>query len=193
MRLDALGADGDDFVKISLNLAGDQLITRSIITQEYGGLLGQQHQSTIVLRELYRQHNATLQAWLIRSNASTRKKPIYELFIVIYGMKDREAAVGGALDGAELFLQDPPDQVRDDQSVPYLNPHRLCNPALHSGMNTLSQRATVDSVKILKQQKRLCDEDPLKQRVQEVMDSACGPQYFVANQQSPRIRISLKQ
>lgn len=193
MRPDALGADGEDFVEISLNLEGDQLITRNITTQEYGGLLGRQQKSTLVLKELYINHCATLRAWLIRSNTSTRKKPIYELFIVIYGMESRKDTVGNALDGTGLFLQDPPDQVRGDQSVPYLNPHRLYNPALGSGMSTPPQSATVDRVKIIKQQKILCDGDPLKQRVREVMDSACGPRYFVANQQSPRIRISLKQ
>lgn len=60
-------------------------------------------------------------------------------------------------------------------------------------MNTPLQSATVDSVKIIQQQKILCDADPLKQRVLEVMDSASGPRYFVANQQSRRIRIGLKQ
>lgn len=193
MKPDVLGADGEDFVEISLNLQGDQLITRNITTQEYGGLLGRQHKSTLVLKELYRHHCATLRPWLIRSNISTRKKPIYELYIVIYGMESHKDTVGDALDGTELFLQDPPDQVRGDHSVPYFNPHRLYNPALGSRVNPPLKIAAGVPVKVMKQQKRLCDADPLKQRVREVMDSACGPQYFVANQQSPRIRIGLKQ
>lgn len=192
MKPDALGADGEDFVEISLNLEGGQLITRNIITQEYGGLLTRQHQSTLVLEKLYRHHNVTLRAWLIRTNASTRKKPIYELFIVVYGMESQKDAVGDALDGAEMFLQDPPDRVRGDHSVPYFNPHRLHNPALSSGVNPPLKLAAGVPVEMIKQQKSLCDADPLKQRVQEVMDSACGPQFFVGNQQSPRIRIGLK-
>lgn len=193
MKPDALGADGEDFAEISLNLEGDRLITRNIITQEYGGLLGRQHQSTLVLEKLYRHHNVTLRAWLIRTNASTRKKPIYELFIVVYGMQSQKDTVGDTLDGAEMFLQDPPDRVRGDHSVPYFNPHRLYNPTLGNGVNLSLKLASGVPVKIIKQQKSLCDADPLKQRVREVMDSACGPQYFVADQQSPRIRIGLKQ
>lgn len=193
LRPNALGGDGEDFVEISLNIEGNQLIARNIGTQEYGGLFGRQHQSTVVLRALYGRHNATLRAWLIRNEVSTRKQPVYELFIVIYGMKSQKDAVGEALDGAELFLQDPPHQVRDDHSVPYLNPHRLYNPALGNGVNPTLNFAAGVPVKMMKQQKSLCDADPLKQRVREVMDSASGPQYFVANQQSPRIRIGLKQ
>lgn len=187
-----MGADGEDFVQISLNLEGDQLIARNIATQEYGGLFGRQHQSTLVLRELHGHHNATLQACLVRSDGSTRKKPVYELFIVIYGMHSQKDAVGDALDSAELFLQDPPDQLRGDQSLPYLNPHRLYNPGLSSGMNPTADRTTVIPVKTMKQQKILCETDPLKQRIQAVMDSASGPDYFPASQQSPRIRTRLK-
>lgn len=193
MRPGALGGDGEDFVEISLNLEGDQLITRNIATQEYGGLFGRQHQSTLVLRELHGHHNATLRAWLIRSDASTRKKPVYELFIVIYGMYSQKDDVSNALDGAELFLQDPPDQIRDDHSVPYFNPHRLYNPAFGDGVDPLPGRAAGVPVKMMKQQRILCETDPLKQRVREVMDSACGPQYFSARQQSSRVRTRLKQ
>lgn len=193
IRPDALGGDGEDFVEISLNIEREQLIARNIATQEYGGLFGRQHQSTLVLRDLYGHHNATLQAWLIRNGASTRKKPVYELFIVIYGMFSQKDAIGDALDGAELFLQDPPDQIRGDHSVPYFNPHRLYNPALGNGVNPPPMRAHGVPVKVMKQQKILCETDPLKQRVREVMDSACGPQYFSAMQESPQIRTRLKQ
>lgn len=188
-----LGANGEDFVEISLSFENYQLITRNIATREYGGLLGRQYQATVVLRELHGLHNATLRAWLIRSDASTRKKPIYELFIVIYGMDSQKYAVGDTLDSAELFLQDPPDQVKGDQPVPYFNPHRLYNPALDSAMNRRPQRKMVEPAKVIKQQKALCDTDPLKQRVPKVMDPACGPQYFSASQQSPRVRTILKQ
>lgn len=192
LRPGALGGDGEDFVEISLNLEGDQLIVRNIGTQEYGGLFGRQHQSTLVLRELYGLHSATLRAWLIRSQASTRKQPIYELFIVVFGMESQSSVVGDALDGAELFLQDPPDEVRGDHSVPYFNPHRLYNPAFGNGVNPPPKHVAGAPVK-MKQQKTFCDTDPLKQRVREVMDSACGPQNLAVNQQSPRIRTGLKQ
>lgn len=193
MRPGALGGDGEDFVEISLNLDGGQLIIRNIATQQYGGLFGRQHRSTTVLRELYERHNATLRAWLIRSGDSTRKKPVYELFIVIYGMYDQKGSFGDALDDAELFLQDLPDHIRGDQSVPYFNPHRLYNPAFGNGVNPPPERAAGASIKMTKQQKVLCETDPLKQRVREVIDSACGPQYFPASQQSPRVRTKLKQ
>lgn len=101
-------------------------------------------------------------------------------------MHSQKDAIGDALDYAELFLQDPPDEVRGDQSVPYFNPHRLHNPAL--GNETRPSPS-----KIMKQSRALCDTDPLKQRVQEVMDSACGPQFYTGSQQSPRIRTMLKQ
>lgn len=188
-----MGGDGEDFVEISLNFEGGQLITRNIATQEYGGLFGRQHQSTHVLRELYGHHDATLQAWLIRNDASTRKKPVYELFIVIYGMFSQKDAISDALDRAELFLQDPPDQIRGDHSVPYFNPHRLYNPAFGDGGNPSLERAAGVSVMMMKQQKILCETDPLKQRVRDVMDSACGPRYFSARQESPRVRTRLKQ
>lgn len=180
-------------MEISLNLEMNQLITRNIITQEYGGLLARQHQSTLVLKKLNMHHNVTLRAWLIRTNASTRKKPIYELFIVVYGPESQKDAIGDALDSAEMFLQDPPGRVRGAHSVPYFNPHRLYNPTLDNGVNPSLKLASGVPVKMMKQQKRICDADPLKQRVREVMDSACGPQYFVANQQSPRICTGLKQ
>ncbi|KAG6356883.1 hypothetical protein INS49_014758 [Diaporthe citri] len=168
MKPDALGGDGEDFVEISLNIEEDQLIARNIGTQKYG-------------------------AWLIRNDASTRKKPVYELFIVIYGMFSQKDAIGNALDGAELFLQDPPDQIRGDHSVQYFNPHRLYNPALSDGGNLPHEHAAGVPVKVMKQQKILCETDLLKPRIREVMDSACGPQYFIARQQSPRVRTRLKQ
>lgn len=188
-----MGADGEAFVEISLNLEGDQLIARNIATLKYGGLFGRQLQSTLVLRELNERHNATLRAWLIRSDTSTRKKPLYELFIIIYGMYSQKDTIGDALDSANLFLQDPPNHLRGDQSVPYFNPHRLYNPALGAGARPPPERAIVVPAKMMNQQKIISEMDPLKQRVQEVMNSACGPQYFSTIQPSPRIRTSLKQ
>ncbi|KAK2602831.1 hypothetical protein N8I77_009336 [Diaporthe amygdali] len=193
LRFDALGADGEDFVKVSLNFESDQLVARNVATQAYGGLFGRQHRSTLVLRELYEQHKATFRAWLIRSEDSTENSRVYELFIVVYGVYNQRDAVGDSLDCAELFLQDPPDQVRADRSALYFNPHHLYNPALRSGMKPLLEPAVVIPAEITKKQKILCDADPLKQRVQEVIDSACGPQFFAGNQQSPRIRTMLKQ
>lgn len=108
----------------------------------------------------------------------------------MYSEKD---IIGDLLDGAELFLQDPPDEVRGEQLVPYFNPHRLHNPALESGTNSPSEHTISTPIKVIKQQNILCDTNPLKQQVQEVMDSACGPQSFAGSQQSPRIRTRLKQ
>ncbi|KAJ0114754.1 hypothetical protein J7T55_004495 [Diaporthe amygdali] len=174
LRSEPLEADGENFVEVSLSIEGDQLIARNIVTHAYGGLFARQHRSTLALRELYEHHGATLRAWLIRGDASTRKKHVYNLFVVIYGMYGQRDAIGDALDCAELFLQDPPDQMTGDQSVPYFNPHRLYNPALGNGMKQPDESDAIIPARVEKQQKILYDTDPLKRRLQEVMDSACA-------------------
>jgi hypothetical protein len=92
-------------------------------------------------------------------------------------MHSQKDVIGDVLDGAELFLQDPPEQLSGDQSVPYLNPHRLHNTAPGCGVM---------------KRKIIYETDSLKQRFREVLDSACGPQHFAASQQSPRICTMLK-
>lgn len=191
LRPNALGGDGEDFVEVSLNLEGHQLITSNIATQEFGGLFERKHQSTLVLRELSGHHNATPRAWLIHSDASTREKPVYEPFIIIYGLHSQKDAIGDALDGAELFLQDLPEQIKVAHPLPYSNPHRLYNPAFGNGVNLPPERTAGVPIEMTKQQSILCETE--KQMFRGVMDSACGPQYFSASQQSPRLRTRLKQ
>lgn len=123
------------------------------------------------------------------------KKYEYDFYVAIYGIKTQSSAIAKLLDSSDLFLQQPHTQ---DLLAPYSNPHYLCNPmAIQQVADNKSQMATVSTTnksadKASTPLGKLEEQHPLKKQIQEVVDSAQGPQSFSATVQSPRLRTKLK-
>lgn len=178
--------------EIELSFEGELITIRNATSSEYGGMLSRESPSTQALKDLRQQHRISFQGFLLQKGGFTAGKREYKLFIVLYGMQDRCKPVAKLLDSAGLFLQTPPIQ---DLWAPYINPHSLCNPTTH----TLLEQDGDDGITINnrspekpKISRRLDDQCPLKQELQDLVDCAQGPTTYSATSASLRLKTNLR-
>lgn len=113
------------------------------------------------------------------------KPETQELLVLVYGMRAVEGAIAGVLDQASLFLQHPHGM---ELLAPYNNPHILCGPGSSAGMMDLAEQPVVT----IRPTQTLSENRSLQHQVQQILDSAQGPQVFKEMAVSPLLRTLLK-
>lgn len=177
---------GNSTGQVALRIDTDIITIRNAMNFKYGGLLGRHTTCSRTIKELYFQHGAIFEGYLLPRDTKNGVKATYDLYLIVYGMQSESDNISKLLDSARLFLQHPHFH---DLSAPYQNPHYLCNPNSQTNLNSqieLSNTAPSKAAKILE------DSDPLKSRLLTVMDSAHGPESFLPALPSPRLRTVLK-
>ena len=182
LRLDALGDPAEALIKVSLDFRDDLTIIRDPETQKYCGLLP--HQTAHALALICDNHQATLLT-LLSIKGMRKGKPMQELLILVYGLGSLENVIANTLDEAGLFLQHPHGI---ELLAPYRNPHILCRPGLSSMMMDFSEQTIIPS----RSTQNLSENRSLQHQVQDILDSAQGPDIFKEALVSPRLRTALK-
>lgn len=183
LRLDALGDPAEPFTKVSLDVRENLTTIRNPENQKYCGLLP--HKAARPLTLICDKHKATLIPLLSTKRAKKEEPPTQDLFILVYGLGSLEAVIGDSLDEAGLFLQ-PPHGI--ELLAPYRNPHILCRPGSSSMMTDLSEQTIVHS----RSTQTFSGNRSLQHQVQDILDSAKGPDMFKEAVVSSRLSTALK-
>lgn len=183
LRLDALGDPTEPLIKVSLDFHDDLAIIRNSETQKYCGLLP--HQTARPLTLICDKHKATLISLLSIKRAKKGEPPMQDLLILVYGLGSLENVIADTLDEAGLFLQQPHGI---ELLTPYRNPHILSRPGSSNIMTDLSEQTIISS----RSTQTLTGNRSLQHQVQDIFDSAQGPDIFKEAVISPRLSTVLK-
>lgn len=183
LRLDALGNPDEALIKVSIDFREDLTAIRNPETQKHCGLLP--HKAARALRLIRDNHQATLIPHLSIKRAKKGETPMQDLLISVYSLDSLAGVIGDTLDEAGLFLQHPHGM---ELLAPYRNPHILFRPGSSSIMTDLSEQTMVSS----RPTETLSGNRFLQHQVQDILDSAQGPDIFKEAVVSSRLRTSLK-
>lgn len=174
-------------VEVSLKFRGSLVTIHHQDSKKYAGLVD--HDTGQVLGQLERAYSVTFTAFLGAKPATSSKKPEVadppKLQIVVYGLQGDGDSIGTLLSEKNLYLQHP--QIYDS-SVPYANPHYLVRPGcnIHIPENCDPQ-TNANSVR-----RNQMSDEVTKNQLQQVLDTAQGPQIYSEVEASSQLLTALK-